>query len=324
MSDGGSVRHADVEDVRGPLWEEAVAAGAARGPLVPAEDHRAEDADQDADQDAGGDLTRYLRWQARDWVRTRGVWIFAAVLAVLVVAWLSYDPAEEVRRYQQQLADLATFMRRSPDVKRWVVRTPAEILARNYLAWASLLSVFGSVAATFGVVARERERGLQRFLFAKPVRATRYYLQKMLVAAAGYLAIMVVGSLLASLLFGTALPIGAGLAIAAGVFAALGALTFLLSTLTRFDGGGTLAALFAGYVAFIVANARTGVAPGWVSLARAAEWVLPPVPTVAAFSPANPGDERMSAVVAVLWLLAYAAAAVAAGLAVLRRRSITT
>ena len=112
MSEGRSVRHgdagsadvghADAEDVRGPRWEEAVAAGAARGPLVPADDQTADDADPPAD----GNLARYLRWQARDWVRTRGVWIFAAVLAVLVIAWLSYDPALAQRVYRQQLAGL--------------------------------------------------------------------------------------------------------------------------------------------------------------------------------------------------------------------------
>ncbi len=314
--------------VRARVWGEA--AGSAFGaPAAVVAAGTPDDTPNDApndtpdaeDRDARGNLTRYLRWQARDWTRHRGAWIGALVLAVLVTAWTSYDAGAAASQYQARLAHFARAVARGQP--SWPVQTPFQALSENFLFWTAFLSVCGSVMATFGIVARERELGLQRFLFAKPVNVRRYYVQKFAVAGAGQIAIALAASLLASLAFHAALPVASAVGIAAAAFAVLGALTFFFSTLTRFDGAATLAALLASWFVFMIAAYDEQHAPSGAALvARAAQWLLPPIRAVEAF--AGSGPRLMSVAFAVAWIACYAAVVFAAGLAVLRRRSITT
>lgn len=319
MSDAGRRARfadaADVDDVRSPLWEEAVAAGAARGALVPVDGERAGDAEPLAEGDGDGSgLRRYARWQWGDFWRTRGLWIAGFALLVIAAVWYRYDPAAAREMYRGRVAydPNGWWAHRYPTFDAWT----GGLLRGAFATFA----VLAAVAATFGVVSHERERGLQRFVFAKPVALTRYYLQKLGIAGAGFLVVMAVVAAVAALAFAAPLQAWALAVMAVCTFVAVGGLTFLLSTLTRVDGPAALALLVAAMPATAVAFSTRSV---WAPVGRLAQLLLPPFQALSVLGGAE-GQYAVIYPVAVAWSLAYGVACVAAGVWVLRRRSITT
>lgn len=242
-------------------------------------------------------LRRYLRFQVQDFVKQRAVWLLALGLMGLYFFWDNYDPAMVAANPRR--VDV-------PEIETW--RSIAMAGLSGFAALATLFSVHGIVSA-------ERERGLQRFLFAKPIARIPYYLQKLGIAFAGVLALVAVLALLTGAAFGRAVPIQSVLMMATALFASVGGLTFLLSTLVRFDGGlgviGTLA------VIPLRAVAEEGESWAWLGTLR---YLLPPIDRFIPLLDAGQGDPLR----AMLWAVAYGAAYVALGIAVLRRRSILT
>jgi hypothetical protein len=247
-------------------------------------------------------LRRYLPYQLRDFAKQRAAWLLGLGLLGLYFLWDNFDPN-----------DLGRSMRDGRVVD------PAEKFRMVMLGAGSMYAFVSTVFATHGIVSAERERGLQRFLFAKPIARLPYYLQKLGVAFAGTLLLTTVMSLLGGLAFGMAVPLSSILAIAVALFACVGGLTFLLSTLIRFEGGLALALTLAVIPLRAIATER-GL-EGW-RLLGSLRYLLPPIEHLGPLVGANElgGDP----VRAMLWAGAYGLVYLVAGFAVLRRRSILT
>ncbi|MDF1501730.1 hypothetical protein [Roseisolibacter sp. H3M3-2] len=251
-------------------------------------------------------LRRYLRYQVQDFVKQRAVWLLALGLMGIYFFWDNYDPAQMAER-----------MRSAPG--GGTERVPeAESFRGITLALSSAFALLATVFSVHGVVSQERERGLQRFLFAKPVARVPYYLQKLGVAFAGTLALTLVVVLLGGLVFGRAVPVEQALMLATALFASVGGLAFLLSTLVRFEGGMALIATLA-VIPLREFSQETDIPYlRWLGELRV---LLPPVEHLGPLvDPSINGDPLR----AMLYAFGYGALCVAAGIAVLRRRSILT
>jgi hypothetical protein len=162
------------DDVRAPQWEEAVAASVSAGTLVPTGES-ADDAPLATDH-VTGNLRRYVRWQWRDFWQRRGFWMAgAALFGVWFLTWVTAHAGPN----------------NGP-------MPPDAVTALAHAAFAIGGGLAG-LLGTGGLVARERERGLQRFLFAKPVHIVRYYLQGLAVNGVGSLLVLLGAVLLAAL-----------------------------------------------------------------------------------------------------------------------------
>lgn len=286
----------DPDDVRAPAWEDAVAA-AAPGALV------APDAPLASD-DVTGNLRRYARWQWRDFWERRGFWMAGA--ALLGVWWLAYVVANSRGA-------------RGP-------MSPEE--ARDT---AVVMFTFGGLMAsllgTGGLVARERERGLQRFLFAKPVRIARYYLQGLAVNSVGSAVVIAGAVLLAALVLPAGLPVLTVIGAALAAYAVGSGVTFLLSTLLRYDAALAFGWVMAGIPVTVLAR-QGGPWPWMKSLAEPLQWFFPQGWVVGAvdavFGRTPTGATASFVALAALVAVLYGLLCAAAGAAVLRRRSIST
>lgn len=286
-----------LDDVRAPQWEEAVAASAAAGAIVPA------DAPPLASDDVTNNLRRYARWQWRDYWQRRGFWLAGAALFGV---WLLTRMAAVGGPHNG----------------------PMQAVNVTLLAHA-LFALGGGVAGLVGVggvVARERERGLQRFLFAKPVGIARYYLQGLVVHGVGSLLVLLGAVLLAALVLAPVVPALTVFGAAAAGYVLASGVTFLASTLLRFDAALAGGWLLAGFP--VVAFAENGY--WW---AQALRWLFPQGWMLAigkVWLPQGPAGPVITPEVAIVLALCalvavvYGAAAYVAGVAVLRRRSIQT
>jgi len=245
-------------------------------------------------------LARYLKFQAKDFVKHRGVAILAIALVGLWIFHYNYIPEivrDEVRHGRSLDAE----------AERALFRT---IVMGGSLLFGGL----GSLISAAGIVSRDREGGHQKFLFAKPVRITKFYLQAFAVNGVGLLACGLITLLLTSLAFLRPVPIVEPLLAIGGMYAAVGGLVFLLSTLVRFD---LAAALVLGLLSFpLRAMAERG---HWWAVATS--WLLPPLYKLEAFTPES-RRHAYSIVDAIGSLATYGAAYVAIAVAALKKRSI--
>ena len=245
-------------------------------------------------------LARYLKFQAKDFVKHRGVAILAIALVGLWIFHYNYIPEivrDEVRHGRSLDAE----------AERALFRT---IVMGGSLLFGGL----GSLISAAGIVSRDREGGHQKFLFAKPVRITKFYLQAFAVNGVGLLACALVTLLLTSVAFLRPVPIVEPLLAIGATYAAVGGLVFLLSTLVRFD-------LAAGLMLALLSFPLREMANRGHWWAVATYWLLPPVHLLEALNP-MPGPHTPSIVQMLGSLVAYGAAYVGAGLAVLKKRSI--
>jgi ABC-type transport system involved in multi-copper enzyme maturation permease subunit len=287
------------DDVRAPAWEDAIAASAPVGLVAPDAPLAREVAD--------GNLRRYARWQWRDYWQRRGFWLAGAALfgVWVLVHWMLAD----------RIVPLGEGGVRSVPV------SAENVMAMSHVAFA-VGGVLAGLLGVGGLVARERERGLQRFLFAKPVNIVRYYLQGFAVNGVGSLLVLGGAVLLAAATAPQALAVGTMFAVAAGGYLLGGGITFLLSTLLRFDAPLAGAYLLAGFPA--VALAENGFR--WAMVVR---WLFPQSYALALARPMfdNPNPPLatigMMFVAAAVFAALWGAACVAAAVAVLRRRAIS-
>ena len=244
-------------------------------------------------------LLRYLRWQLRDFIKHRAIIILPLALMGLWIAHHNYDPmlVEKAQRHGRNLGV------DEPEMFRGLV-----------LMASLLLGMGGSIISAFGIVSREREGGHQRFLFAKPVRITSYYLQTFVVNGIGLLATSAVVLALTSLVFLRPVPMLEPLLGIATAYVVVGGLAFLLSTFIRFEFVLTL--LLVGVSVGLREAARDG---RWWAVMTS--WLLPPFEKLIAFGPPQVGG-RPTMLSAIGSLLTYGATYIALGVAVLKRRSI--
>ncbi len=267
----------------------------AGGAVLDDDDFLVSDESLDIDP-AESPLRRYLKYQVRDFVQQRAVWLLAIGLMGLYFLWDNYTPG---------LRDSGTPI------------TPAQEAERFrgvILAMSAAFSLLASVFTVHGLVSGERERGLQRFLFAKPIARVPYYLQKLGIAFVGTLLLTLVMVLLAGAVFGRAVPLESAMMLATALFTSVGGLAFLLSTLVRFEGGLALVGTLG--VIPLRAIAQEGESWAWLGSLR---FVLPPLERFLPLVEPNLGGDPLRAM---LWAVGYGAVCLAAGVMVLRRRSI--
>jgi hypothetical protein len=244
-------------------------------------------------------LLRYLRWQLQDFIKHRAIIILPLALIGLWIGHHNYDPML-LAKAQRNGRDLGV--------------TEPEMFRGLVLMASVLLGVGGSIISAFGIVSREREGGHQRFLFAKPVRITSYYLQSFVVNGIGLLATSAIVLALTSLVFLRPVPMVEPLLGIGTAYVAIGGLAFLLSTLIRFEF--VLTILLVGMSIGLREMARDG---RWWAVMTA--WLLPPVEKLIAFGP--PQISRQPTMLSAIGsLLTYGATYIALGVAILKRRSI--
>jgi hypothetical protein len=297
---------ADVERPAGLDAAYAAPSAGRRAAVAVAEDVSPIDPpDEPPDAGTGDNLWRYARWQARDFLRNRAIWLIPLGIVALWIFRDNYD-VEKITRAMAAGARPGQ-VDTEPEAFRWIT-----------IALSAAGGLFGSLIATMGMVARERERGLQRFLFAKPISITRYYLQAFVINGLGFLAVQAAMLLLTALVFLRPVPFLDAMTLGLASYVMLGGFSFLLSTLVRFDfaAAGVLGVLS---IPVFAAGER------WrYPLATVGRWLLPPVPAIAQL--AVPAEHIVPGgyVGALALCFGYGLACVAGGVLVLRRRSITT
>ena len=230
-------------------------------------------------------LRRYFVWQARDFVRDRGI---ALLLVGFLIGFTIVGPVRA--------------MGRSIDAG----------LAKTLLvAILGQLSFILAFITLNGLVSTDRKMGYFRFLFSKPVSIPAYYTQLFVVYFLGFLAAVAV-LLGAFAVFAHPVSPFGPLLYCGLVYLSLGGIAFLISSLFRHDWP-ILAAIFLGSA---ILHSMWQYREGWRRL------VLSVLPPVYKLTPALPDIVNRGVVNTqdVLWLLGYSAMCFAAGLYVLRRR----
>ena len=190
-----------------------------------------------------GRLGRYALWQLRDYALNRGIpTLIIGALFILQIRALG--------------AGLAS-------------RLPPPTVLRLVSGILGPFVLIASLVAINGIISNDRKLGHYRFLFAKPVSITRYYLQAFALHALGVL-IATALFLLAIRWVGGVAPSPEAMLYPLAYYALLGGIGFLFSSLLRNDWI-PLAAVLA---LSALANFRWGSDPGlagWM-----VRWVLPP------------------------------------------------
>lgn len=251
-----------------------------------------------------GRLGRYALWQLKDFALQRG----AAMLAVAAVLAYPVIAGSHAKRWTSvRVNGVLTTQVFDPDPVQAAQNATAGVLYP--------VIILGALLAVRGLVSDDRQHGYHRFLFAKPISITRYYAQSYAVQFAGFLG--VVGLLI--LLFAAFLrPLATmpGLfASAAVLFALVGSVGFLLSTVVRADWFWLLLTMgvSAAAAGFHAAGER------WLAPAVV---VLPPVRQLSSVMEALVDSSAALHLTDLLWVLGYGALCLVLALATLRRRAL--
>jgi hypothetical protein len=180
---------------------------------------------------------------------------------------------------------------------------------------AAVLIGGGTILATRGVVSEDTQYGFHRFLFSKPLNIPRYYAQAVGIRFVAFLAMLFV--LLAPFTLFTTVALMPVMAAAALFFVLVGGLSFLLSTVSRFE-----TQLLLGIGAAAAFSQGAGREFGWTWL-RVIGWVLPPFEQMMRIVQYVENYLTVAFPVAsAVWVAAYGIGCFAIGLAVLRRRAV--
>jgi ABC-type transport system involved in multi-copper enzyme maturation permease subunit len=238
-----------------------------------------------------GNLERYFSWQARDFVRERGI---AMLLIGLLFGMTVVVPLKvAANATATQLTD----------------RMATQLL----LVVLPQLAYITSFIVLNGIISTDRTRGYYRFLFSKPVSLPAYYAQAFVVYFLGYVAAFTILLALFVVFVSPIMPFGA-LAFSALVFLSLGGIAFFISSLFRRD-----------WIVLGVVLSGTWIMGSWWGqkggIRHAFVQLLPPVGRLSdqMESLVNRGTVDATSV---LWLLGYSAIFFVAGLVVLHRRPI--
>lgn len=248
---------------------------------------------------AGG-LGRYARWQLKDFFTQK-----APILGVLAIL-LMYPLVAGFFNVSPQFENFAREMK-----DKWLY------------AMTAILAPLGTLIATRGIVAEDLHQGYHRFLFAKPVKLARYYAQQFGVSFVGVMGVIAAVAVLYSLLIAS-VPLLPALVPAAVFFVLFGGVTFLFSTLSRLDWVWTL-----GLVAVTSWTMYLVDQKHWNFL-KPLKAVLLPLDSFGKMvvewlklTDLRFGEgSLMSALGSTAWPLAYGVAAFAAGLWILKKRSV--
>ncbi len=240
-----------------------------------------------------GRLARYALFQARDYVRERGVpLLLVGALLLLMTSQGAIGPGGVDLRG----TSMGTLLM-------------AAVFFELFAPTAVLIAVNGLISG-------DRKHRYYRLLFAKPVAPTRYYAQAWLVSLLGTL----VATLLVTAgfkLFLGAVPIGAALHFVLLYFILFGGVGFLLSAITEYD-----------WVALGVVWSLAWLLRSWLPasdsfIGRVVDVLLPPLQLLTgAAAPLLSGGEMDT--ISRLWIVGYGVAALAIGLIVVRHRPMAS
>jgi ABC-type transport system involved in multi-copper enzyme maturation permease subunit len=181
------------------------------------------------------------------------------------------------------------------------------------------LSLFGPLIATIEMVSRDRRFGYYRFLFSRPISPARYYASVFAINGIGFLVVAAILWTTFAIFLGP-LPIGGYLLAMALSYAFIGAIVFLISTITRHD-------LLIGFLLYLVASITWDVldnptSTGWVVKARPIMSLLPPVKKHLEIVLGTQRPEYAVSWLGVVWVLGYGLACAAAATLLLRKRPL--
>jgi ABC-type transport system involved in multi-copper enzyme maturation permease subunit len=240
-----------------------------------------------------GRLSRYALFQARDYVRERGVpLLLVGALLLLMASQGAIGPG-------------------GVDLRGTSLGTL--IMAAVFL---ELFAPTAVLIAVNGIVSSDRKHHYYRLLFAKPIAAPRYYGQAWLVSLLGTL----VATLLVMegfTLFLGAVPMAAALHFVLLYFILFGGVGFLLSAITEYD-----------WVALGVVWSLAWLLRSWLPasesfIGRVVDVLLPPLQLLTgAAAPLLNGAGIDTA--SRIWIVGYGVAAFAIGLIVVRYRPMAS
>lgn len=235
-----------------------------------------------------GRLGRYAVWQLRDYALNRGIpTLIIGALFILQIRALG--------------AGLAS-------------RLPPPTVLRLVSGILGPFVLIASLVAINGIISNDRKQGHYRFLFAKPVSITRYYLQAFALHALGVL-IATALFLLAIRWVGGVAPSPAAMLYPLAYYALLGGIGFLFSSLLRNDWIPLAAVLALSALASFRWGSDPGLA-GWM-----VRWVLPPFHQFDELR----NDLLMGTLPAIwpgVWPVVYGMIALVGGVIVLRRKAM--
>ena len=240
-----------------------------------------------------GRLARYALFQARDYVRERG-------LPLLVIG---------------ALLMLMSFQGAADPPPRVAGAGDSAALALG----AALLELFAPTAVLVGVnglISSDRKHHYYRLLFSKPVSASRYYAQAFLVSLAGTLLATLLVLAAFAQCFGT-LPVARALLFVTLYFALFGGVGFLLSAITSYDW------IALGVVWSLAWLLRAFFPPGESWYGRVLDILLPPLHLLAGAAAPLLGGVSIG-LSASVWIVGYGVAAVAIALLVVRYRPMAS
>ena len=160
-----------------------------------------------------GRVGRYALWQFSDYVWQRGV-------AMALIGIVCFSP--QYYRYLEWQSDARNHL--------WVENQMLGLLAGMLIPAVAV----GGLISVHGMVSGDRTQGYYRFLFAKPVSASRYYAQTFLAQMLGFMTIVAVLLTTFSVLVHP-IALAESFISAAVFFTLFGGIGFLLSVLTRYD-----------------------------------------------------------------------------------------
>jgi ABC-type transport system involved in multi-copper enzyme maturation permease subunit len=240
-----------------------------------------------------GRVARYALFQARDYVRERGVpLLLVGVLLLLMASQGAIGPggAELRGSSSDTLAVAAVFL---------------ELFAPT----AVLIGVNGLISG-------DRKHNYYRLLFAKPVAPPRYYAQAWLVSLLGTLA--------------ATLIVMAGFTLFFGAVSIVAALHFVLLYFTLFGGVGLLLSAITEYdwVALGVVWSLAWLLRSWLPasesfVGRVLDLLLPPLQLLTGAAAPHLGGGGIDTI-SRLWVVGYGVAAFAIGLIVVRYRPMAS
>jgi hypothetical protein len=238
-----------------------------------------------------GRLGAYAWWQLRDYMTGPGIG------TLVIVSLVSVAPIFAMLQAMRGRAE----------------GMPAdELVGPLFLAFVQFIALVGPVVAVGGMVSSDRQPGLTRFLFAKPISVPLYYLQMWGLRGTG---LLVITAALSLLVHRFAAPVAwwpavLGVAI---TWVLLGGVGVLLSTLVPRDS----IYLIGLYAVTTLLDQFSRIAPQWRWVEPVLS-VLPPMHKLNGVRTALLGGS--APVAADLWhVLAWGLAALAAALLLMRR-----
>ena len=144
--------------------------------------------------------------------------------------------------------------------------------AQAFEAYVSVIGLAAPMLAMVRLVAGDRAPGLTRFLFAKPISVRAYYAQAWVVRLAAGMAMVTLLALVLNTFIGN-VPWLAGAGAIGIAFVLIGGVGFLMSVLTKLDGGATLVV----YLIPGMLNQITQARPEWDWVVKPLLKILPPM-----------------------------------------------